>query len=499
MLAISVAEMRALEEKAINQYSIPSVLLMENAAMGFVSALKKEFGDVKGRRILVVCGKGNNAGDGFAIARLLHFSGAEVEIFSFSDPDTFSGDLKVNAVAARKIEIPVLRDFADIKDINEKYDIIVDAIFGTGFHGVVTTPHKEVIEKINLSEAFIASVDVPSGVDLGENPESSFSVQADLCVTFGYAKLRQLTGYAAGTFKKMIVAPISIPCPENFASVINEEAFALLPERKPISHKGTFGKVLALTGSFGMAGAAVLSGGAVLRSGAGMLTLAVCDDIIPAIVHELPSAMTLPLSQNPDLSEKGKSMDALLIGCGLGTSDSTKANLLALLSCEKPTVIDADGLNIISENPDMIKNKNVILTPHIAEFSRLCGARVHEIKANPVKYLKDFCTKYGVCVVLKDAVTVICDNGRLCLCHAPNSGMATAGSGDVLAGIIASFLAQGLSPFDSATAGVYIHSAAGSLARESFGEAGMTSADILNFVPRALMKKTDIAPHIKEL
>ena len=147
----------------------------------------------------------------------------------------------------------------------------------------------------------------------------------------------------------------------------------------------------------------------------------------------------------------------------------------------------------------MIKNKNVILTPHIAEFSRLCGARVHEIKANPVKYLKDFCTKYGVCVVLKDAVTVICDNGRLCLCHAPNSGMATAGSGDVLAGIIASFLAQGLSPFDSATAGVYIPSAAGSLARESFGEAGMTSADILTFVPRALMKKTDIAPHIKEL
>ena len=495
MKAITVETMQNLEYKAINEYGIPSIVLMENAACGFVSALKNNFGDLKGRKVLVVCGKGNNAGDGYAISRLLHFGGAKVFVLPVFDTELLTSDAKTNADVAKNMGVTF------IKDLGDEYDIIIDAIFGTGFRGEVKTPVKEIIQKINQSNAYIASVDVPSGVSLSGDTDDCF-ILCDLCVTFGYAKLYQFTGAAQGSFKKLIVAPISIPEPEEFSYLITKDTFSLLPKREPISHKGTFGKVLAYIGSYGMAGAAILSGGAILKSGAGMATIAAPDDIIPTIAHEFPSVMTYPVGEDTiqGLPEKAQGMDSVLIGCGLGTKDITRSAVAALIDCNKPTVIDADGLNILSENIDLINGKNVVLTPHIAEFSRLCGVGVDNIKKNPVGHLKDFCTHYGVCVVLKDAVTIICDkNGHLAICNAPNSGMATAGSGDVLAGIITSMLAQGLSTFDAAAAGVYVHSAAGAMAKEKLGEAGMTSADILSFVPKAFMSPVDITPHIKEL
>lgn len=493
MIAIERAEMINLEQKSINEYKIPSCLLMENAAMGFVNALKKEYGNIQSKKICVICGKGNNAGDGYAIARLLNFLDACVCILPLFSPEILSDDAKLNADIAKNMDISF------INELSYEYDIVVDAIFGTGFHGTVSSPIKEIIEKINSLKAYVASVDIPSGVSLSGDTGDCF-VRCDLCVSFGYAKLQQLTGTAQESFKKLIVAPISIPEPDKSYRIIEKNTFNLLPERKLISHKGTFGKVLAYTGSYGMAGAAVLSGSAILKSGAGMLTIACPDEIIPTIIHEFPSAMTLPVNENTDIIEKAQTMDVLLIGCGLGTSDLAKQNLKKLMSLNIPTVIDADGLNILAENIDIIKNKNAILTPHVAEFSRLCGVTVSDIKQNPVKHLRDFCKAFGVCVILKDAVSLICDKDEnLAVCHAPNSGMATAGSGDVLAGITASMLAQGLSLFDAACCGVYIHSASGNLAKASCGEAGMTSGDILNFVPKAFMSPTDIAPHIKEL
>ncbi len=493
MKAITVETMRNLESKAIDEYGIPSLVLMENAAMGFVSALSSEYGKIKGKKICVLCGKGNNAGDGYAIARLLHFDDATVSVLPVFDTSLLSGDAKTNADILKNMDVPF------IKDLDDEYDIIIDAIFGTGFHSQINTPVCDIIEKVNNTNSYIASVDVPSGVSLTDATGNCF-IKCDLCVTFGYAKLYQLAGSAQGSFKRLVVAHISIPQPEDFCHLITEKTFSLLPKRQAISHKGTYGKVLAYVGSYGMAGAATLSAGAILKSGAGMVTVAVPDDIIPAITHDFPPAMTLPLAEDTDISEKAKGMDALLAGCGLGTSDIAKTRLAALIDCNKPMVIDADGLNILSENIDLVKDKNVILTPHIAEFSRLSGVSIENIKENPIKHLEEFCTRFCVCVVLKDTVTLICDKGtRLAVCHAPNSGMATAGSGDVLAGIITSQLAQGLSLFDAACAGVYVHSAAGAMAKEQIGEAGMTSADILNCVPKAFMLPYDIAPHIKEL
>ncbi|MBQ3118414.1 MAG: NAD(P)H-hydrate dehydratase [Clostridia bacterium] len=493
MKAITVETMKFLESKAINEYGIPSVVLMENAASGFVRALNLEYGNTADKKVCVLCGKGNNGGDGYAIARLLHFGGAKVSVISVFDTPLLSGDAKTNANALKNMGVTF------INNLNGEYDIIIDAIFGTGFHGEVKSPVKELIEEVNNSNSYIASVDVPSGVSLTEATCDCF-IKCDLCVTFGYAKVAQFTGAAQSSFKKLIVAPISIPEPDEYSMLICEKCFSLLPRRNAISHKGTFGKVLAYVGSYGMAGAAVLSGSAALKSGAGMLTLAVPDDIIPTIVHEFPSAMTLPLNNSTDISHKAIEMDALLIGCGLGTSDTAKENLIKLINCQMPTVIDADGLNLLCENVALIKDKNVVLTPHVAEFSRLCGVSIAEIKKNPIKHIMDFCTQYGVCIVLKDAVTLICDKSKkLAVCHAPNSGMATAGSGDVLAGIITSILAQGLNTFDAACAGVYAHAAAGLIAKERLGEAGMTSLDILSSVPKAFMSPFDITPHIKEL
>lgn len=496
MFAISVDEMKSLENRAISEYGIPSIVLMENAAMGFVWALVNEYGDLARKKILVICGKGNNAGDGYAIARLLYFKGIDVSVLPIFDIDSLTDDAKINALAAKNMGVPFIKDFTC------EYDIIIDAIFGTGFHGEIVSPVKEIIEKINKSTSFVASVDVPSGVELQDGAKNDFFAKSDICITFGYAKFHQFTGINKSAFKKLIVAPISIPAPESFSQIITKNTSRLIPKREKISHKGTFGKVMAIVGSSGMAGAAILSGSAVLKSGAGMLTIATDESIIPTIAQEFPSAMSYILPDDcSELINKAKGMDAVLIGCGLGVSDDTKKIITEFIrKCEIPMIIDADGLNILSENTDIIKNKKVILTPHIVEFSRLTKVSPDEIKENPTKVLNDFCKTFGVTVILKDSVTLISAKGeQSAVCHAPNSGMATAGSGDVLAGVVTSLTAQGLSPFDASCCGVYIHSAAGKLAKDSLGEAGMMSSDILSFVPKAFVEKVDITPHIKEL
>lgn len=504
MIAVSVEKMRELEAYAIEQLNIPSILLMENAAQGFVQALKAQLGDISSKKIFVVCGKGNNGGDGYAIARLLHFAGAQVAIHSICDTNTLAGDAKINCDIVKNMSIP----FVDTLD---NYDIIVDAIFGTGFHGDVSEDIKPVIDYINNSISYVASVDIPSGLN-ADNGQGKTFVTADLCVTFGYAKTGLFLHPARTAYKKLVITPISIPEVCDDCYVITSDTFNEIPERNKNSHKGTFGKAMAFVGSQGMAGAAILSGSAILKSGAGMVTVATEDTIIPSLAHHFPSVMTYPVPTKSgklcsDAAElilkKSKEMTAFLLGCGLGQSDATKKTVETLISnLGIPMVIDADGLNILSQNIDLLKKKkaNIILTPHIAEFSRLSGLSISQIKENPIDAAKHFAHTYEVTVILKDSVTVIsAPDGKTAICPAENSGMATAGCGDVLAGIVTSLLSQGIAPFDAARLGVYIHSAAGRISANESGEYGMTSEDVLNNVPLAFMSKTDIAPHIKEL
>ena len=504
MIAVSVKKMQELEAFAIQKFNIPSILLMEDAAYGFVSALKCEFDDLQQKSICVVCGKGNNGGDGYAIARLLHLLGAKVLIFSVCDTKDLSNDAKTNCDIAKNMGI-------EFVDSLSEYDIIIDAIFGTGFHGDVSADIAKIIDCINNSNSFIASVDIPSGLS-AEDGQGTHFVHADLCVSFGYAKCGHFLYPAKSAYKKLVVAPISIPECSDGCSVITEKTFFEIPKRSKNSHKGTFGKALAFVGSSGMAGAAILSGSAILKSGAGMATVATADSLITSLAHHFPSVMTYPIPTNDDglcdgaarlILEKSKDMNSFLMGCGLGQSESVKKAVKELIKNIKiPTVIDADGLNILSEEIDILKEKKAdfILTPHIKEFSRLSGYTIDEIKKSPLKKATEFAKAYGVTLILKDAITVIADEcGNTAICPAENSGMATAGSGDVLSGIAASLLSQSIAPFIAAKLAVYIHSAAGRIAANSLGEYGMTSTDILNSVPTAFIEATDIAPIIKEL
>ncbi len=504
MIAVSVAKMRELESLAIEKLNIPSVLLMENAAYGFVSALKGEISDLSYKKICVLCGKGNNAGDGYAIARILHFSGFDVSVFSLFDTKDLKGDAKLNCEIAESVGIPFIKELAE-------YDIFIDAIFGTGFYGDVESDIARVINFVNNSSSYVASVDITSGVS-ADNGQGSTFICADLCVSFGYAKCGHFLYPARNAYKKLIIVPISVPKADDDCYVITSKTYYKIPKRQGNSHKGTYGKVLAFVGSFGMAGAAILSGSAILKSGAGMATVATSDNIISSLAHHFPSVMTYPIPTNENdicdnaaelILRKTQGVNSVLIGCGLGKSLNTKMAVTTLITDLKvPMVIDADGLNILAENPEILNEKksDIILTPHIVEFSRLSGYSIEEIKQNPLELAREFAVKYDITLILKDATTVIASNdGKTAILPAENSGMATAGSGDVLAGITAGLLSQGMGAFNTAVLSVYIHSAAGRISAETLGEYGMTSSDILENVPEAFLSSVDITPFIKEM
>lgn len=511
MKVVNVSQMRGLEQAAIEDCGVPSLLLMENAAAGFLMALERETGSVAGKKIHVFCGRGNNGGDGFAIARMAHNLHADVTITLLFDETLAEGDAKTNLKIVKKMGIPFSAAGGGIS-----CDIIVDAIFGTGFHGEIEGNVKSCIDAINNSGAFVASVDIPSGVSADTGHASASSVFADLCVTFAALKPGHLLFPGRGHFLKLIKGNISVPREvinelRSGYDVIDNSKRELIPKRETNSHKGSFGKALAFVGSAGMSGAAVLSSSAILKSGAGMATAAVPETVLGAVCAHLTSVMTVPLPcENGSLAEpaadllleKLKHQDVLLAGCGIGTSDAAKKTICRLVTeNEKPMVLDADGLNAVSGCTELLLEKKceLILTPHIVEFSRLTGLTVLKIKENPILAAREFAQKFQVTLVLKDAVTVVAaKDGTVFISPSSNSGLATAGSGDVLAGIITGLLSQGARPEHAAVGGVYLHLAAGNIARKAKGEYGMTSEDLLSSVPAAFMEEIDIAPDIKE-
>jgi len=509
---VDVKTMRALEEAAIQSYGIPSVLLMENAAAGFVRALKNETGALLRKKVHVFCGGGNNGGDGFAIARMAHNQGAEVVITALCDPSLLKGDAKTNFDIVQKMGISHAEAAACAGA-----DIIVDAIFGTGFHGETDGAVKDAITYINESKAYVASVDIPSGVCADTGLSAEHAVFCDLCVTFLAAKPGHLLFPGRSHFKTLIKTDISVPRAvinqlKSGYDVIDKHVLVKLPVREENSHKGSFGKALAFVGSYGMSGAAVLSASAILKSGAGISCAAVPESVLASVTAKTAALMTCPLpcknnvlSKNAEeiLFDKLSAYDVLLAGCGIGQEKVAKHIVFRLLKeNEKPMVLDADALNLLALSPTLLEKKkcDLILTPHIKEFSRLLGISTEEIAKDRLKIAKAFSEKYKVTLVLKDAVTVVATpEGALYVSTVQNSGMATAGSGDVLAGIITGLLAQGASCEDAAVLGVYLHQLAGAIAKEACGEYGMTAEDILSSLPAAIKNKPDITPYIKEL
>lgn len=500
MKLYTVDAMRELEQKAIADYGIDSLLLMENAALGFCNALEARAGDVCRKRIGVFCGKGNNGGDGFAIARHLANRGADVTVVveAVTAPNTKEAAKNFNIV--KQMQIPVLT----VDELGgAAFDIAVDALFGIGFHGEPEGAAAEMISHINRT-AFVAAVDVPSGVMADSGKVSACAVRAHLTVTFGVVKLGQLLFPAKAHVGRLVTADISLPSHLTKQTKTPYESLdnglcALLPKRDENSHKGSFGKVLVLGGSPGLGGACTMAAEGVLRSGAGMVTVAAPKTVLDTVACFFREMMTVPLpTEGEGLSktaddrvlEKLKGQDVLLAGCGLGTADSTKKAFLAVVSaCDKPMVIDADGINLLKGNINIVKNKKspVVLTPHPLEFSRISGHSMDYIRENRVAAALDFAKTYQLVLVLKDADTLVATpEGKLFVCDGANSGMATAGSGDVLSGVIAAMLAQGANAVDAARLGVFIHNRAGALARAEKGAYGMTAGDILAAVPYAI-------------
>ena len=486
---ISPQDMREMEMAFFSGTGYPSILLMEHAAQAVVNALAEMAQE--GSRVLFICGSGNNGGDGCAAARLWMQRGGKADVWLLKSPSQMKGDAGVNAGLLSNCGAALTVLYGDAPEIPADCAAIVDALYGTGLSREMTGAALDAVQKMNASALPVLAVDIPSGVDGATGAALGEAVCADVTVTFHRAKHghmlfpgRRLTG-------KLVVADIGILSDWDGAQgydVLEEtDLKSLLPKRPMDGHKGTFGHVLCVAGSGGMAGAACLCAGAALRTGAGLVTAACTLPVLLPLQINAPCAMakavcagnTFDVSAADALIELAKGKRALAIGPGLGTSEETYAAILSLLESDMPKVVDADALNMLAAFGGRV-GPHTVLTPHPGEMARLCGVTAAEIAASPVEYAQQLSQETGACVLLKGATTVIAMREEITLDISGCDGMATGGSGDVLTGVIAALLAQGMSPYDAARAGAYFHGTAGEKAQKALGARAVTAANVLD-------------------
>lgn len=504
MKAYFAEQMRKIDSMAEKMGGVPSIVLMENAAEACVRELEKISGLHK-KSVAVFCGKGNNGGDGFAIARKLSDRGIETSVFLVCGSE-FTGDAKINYDIIRKtdISIDVVSDTENLKYIVKSFDIIVDAIFGTGLHGTVRGAAYDVIDEINNNAKYVLSVDVPSGINSDSGEICGICVKADKTVTFAAYKVGMLMFPAADFTGEIIPVDISIPkyiFDEIEGITVTDGAFvkSVLPKRKNNSHKGDYGKLLIIAGSRGMTGAAYMASEAALRSGCGLVTLAVCESLNEIFETKTTEVMTLPLPDTDGhLSYKAADImadvinlyDAVLIGPGLGRYDEVRAVTEKVLEVSRvPVVIDADAINVLAKNKEILSKCgcSLIFTPHTAEMSRLCGMDIGYIEENRISVSKEFAEEYGAVVILKGHHTVVTGADLMQYINITgNPGLAKGGSGDVLAGITAAFAARGLEEVSAAAAAVYVHGLAADKAVKTYGTESLAARDVIEYIPKVL-------------
>lgn len=502
---MTAEQMRKLDREAIDQFGIPGVVLMEQAAMAVTKICLPYFEKKTQGKVLILAGKGNNGGDGFAVGRLLTNEGIQVQIWLMGQPDDLQGDAFLNYNICKEMGISILCQQTHREEELKQFDFIIDALFGTGLKRNVTGMVAAWIQAINRSGLPIISIDIPSGVDADTGKILGYAVKARETVTFGHLKKGLVLFPGAEYAGKVTVSAISIPkaasakIESNCFTLTKEEAFSLVPLRKQRSNKGTFGKLFILAGSSTMAGAAAFAGRAAYRIGTGAVVCAAPRTITPVLQNLLPEAVQIPLPEEHgfvrkesifELEEKIKEAKAVVIGPGLGKEKSVAEfaeRVLEEISC--PMVIDADGLNILAEYPEFWNKVKapVIITPHPGEMSRLTGREVSDILDNLPEIAIEFAMKWNCIVVLKDARTVIANpEGKVYFNTTGNSALAKAGSGDVLSGAIGGFLAQGLNPYDAAVLGVFLHGLAGEIGSEKNGTASLLAGQIADYMAEAL-------------
>ncbi len=470
---------RKSEESAVGSGAFSLRDLMFRAGSAAAELIMQKY-DFRGKKITVVCGRGNNGGDGCVIAGILAENGGVVTVCTpFGAPATENAAYYYNR----------LKFVTKTDAFTPNADIIIDAVFGIGLNRAPDEKTFELINAINRADAVRIAVDIPSGVEADSGKVLGTAVNADLTVTFIALKPCFVLPFGSDYCGEVVVADIGAP-PVGYSFLTTEKP--IFKKRKHNSHKGTFGTGLMLCGSYGMAGAAILAARAALRSGIGILKAALCDNIYYPFTISAPEAVCVPVKPNqngtlcPDnlsLPELLKGCSAVLIGCGMGNNGDTSRLVRELIeTSEIPIVIDADGINALSNSIDIIKKSKapVILTPHPGEMARLCSLSVSEVEENRVEIARDFAVRYGCVLVLKGADTIIADpSGEVYFNMTGNPGMSTGGSGDALAGITLSLLAQGFSAQDAAKAAVYLHGEAGDKAAAKRGERAMLPSDLI--------------------
>ena len=518
MKLVTVEEMRSLDARAVQEFGIPSLLLMENAGRAVAQKTIAYLGGcVRGNRILVFSGKGNNGGDGFVAARHLANAGADVKIFLLFPREEITGDAAVNLNILEKTGIPIAaagpRDIQKIKIALIYADLVLDAVYGTGFKGKARGIAAEVITAINESRLPVIALDLPSGLEADTGRVDGPCIRANITCTLGLPKVGLYLYPGADFAGEIAVMDISLPGKltdgdELPFHVLDRECCSpFFRPRDPDSHKGSFGHVFVAGGSVGMTGAVALAAGAALKGGAGLVTACIPSSLNAILENKLTEIMSIPLPENenrvlgPDAAgviiKKAGSHGVIAAGPGLSTYPGTEGFISELLSKAKcPLVLDADGLNALAGNTSAFLNLNAaaIITPHPGEMGRLLGCSVKEVQQGRLHTALHAARQWGVVVVLKGARTITAaPDGTVFINPSGNPGLATAGSGDVLTGLIASFLAQGFPPVNAAAIGTYVHGLAADTLTASVGERGLTAGDVVRQLPSTILELEKLA------
>lgn len=509
MKLLTAKQMQDVDRRTIVEMAIPGVILMENAGRGVANIIVERYTDRLQDGVVILAGKGNNGGDGYVIARCLLDRGWPVDVLVLADREAIQGDAAIHLHALEKCggRVCYCHDEAALLAALGPHvspGLAVDALFGTGLVKPVKGHYATAVAWLNRQPAPVVAVDIPSGIDASTGRVLDLCVDADLTVTFAYPKIGQVSYPGAAHIGKLMTVDIGIPAGVKL-TVSSEVVFvdaltaaAMLPLRPADGHKGTFGHLLVLAGSIGKTGAAVMTADAGLRGGAGLVTLACPDSVQPVVATKLTEVMTAPvtdvkgevsLQALDDVLALAQEKQALAVGPGLGTGEESGALVRRILQdADLPAVVDADALTALMGHLDVLSRRSqpTILTPHPGEMARLTGLSVAQIQADRFSVARDFALKYNAILVLKGARTVTaCPDGSVYINASGHAGLGSGGMGDVLTGLIASLLAQGVPAGEAAALGVFLHGHAADRLSTRFGDAGLLATDVLMELPAA--------------
>ena len=494
-LWVNAAQMKAADQYTIQKLVVPSLELMEHAAQACVQVLEDEKFDLS--HVCVVCGSGNNGGDGFAIARILQNNRYSVETFCVGNPEHYTEETQEQMYRLQECGGKIIYGMPQ----EDSYSVVIDAVFGVGLSRKVEGRYRQVIEQMNRMRGTKFAVDIPSGLSATTGCILGCAFKADYTVTFQLKKIGLELSQGRTMAGKVIVPDIGISTDsicedQEIVRTAGKNIYRkMLPDRPEDSNKGTYGRLLVIAGSKGMAGAAYLNAHAAYMTGAGLVRVYTSSDNREILQTLLPEAIITTYEEynKEELLSLLTWADGVCIGSGLGMSRLSEKILKTVIEYVKvPCLIDADGLNLLAENKNYLNQmaeRRFVITPHMKEMSRLTGTPVEELKADRIQILKDFISRYRITCVLKDSRTLIASEEKgIRMNLTGNSAMAKAGSGDVLAGVISGWMVQGKEAEDAAELGTYIHGLSGDLAKFEKGVYSVMARDLIEYISKALMK-----------